>query len=95
MGAAILTPLGSFDMEPSFLNKIIKQRIALLACRNGENYMADRKPGYDLKSLSKMLNLGVVTLRKYIRRGDLKAKKIGKSYYVTDNNLMKFLEPEK
>ena len=60
-----------------------------------ENTMPDRKPGYDLKSLSKILSLGVITLRKYIRRGDLKAKKISKAYYVTDSNLMKFLEPEK
>ena len=60
-----------------------------------ENITSERKPGYDLKSLSKILNIGVVTLRKYIRRGDLTAKKIGKAYYVTDSNLLKFLEPEK
>ena len=81
----IPTMPNTFFLKRSFMSK------------NGvaENTMPDRKPGYDLKSLSKILSLGVVTLRKYIRRGDLKAKKISKAYYVTDSNLMKFLEPEK
>ena len=38
---------------------------------------------YDLKSLSKKFNIGIRTLREYIKRGELKAKKIGRAYYVT------------
>jgi DNA-binding transcriptional MerR regulator len=49
-------------------------------------------PVYNLKDLSKKLNLSIRTLRKYIKRGDLKARKIGKAYYVTEPNLLDFLE---
>ena len=59
-----------------------------------ENTLPERKPAYDLKSLSKILNIGVVTLRTYIRRGDLRAKKLGRSYFVTMENLREFLEPD-
>ena len=47
---------------------------------------------YDLKDLSVKLKIGIRTLREYIKRGELKAKKIGKAYYVTELNLMAFLE---
>ncbi len=73
-----------------------------------ENYAAlhrkaDRKhcivsnetPIYDLKTLSAKLNIGIRTLRKYIQRGELRAKKVGKAYYVTEPNLMRFLDPER
>ena len=49
-------------------------------------------PVYDLKALSEKLNIGIRTLREYIKKGKLKAKKIGRSYYVTESNLMVFLE---
>ena len=54
---------------------------------------ANETPVYDLKSLSNKLNLSIRTLREYIKRGDLKAKRIGKSYYVTEHSLMDFLDP--
>jgi predicted site-specific integrase-resolvase len=47
---------------------------------------------FNLKDLSKKLKIGIPTLRKYIRKGDLKSKKIGRAYYVTEPNLMAFLE---
>ncbi len=50
---------------------------------------------YDLKALSDKLNIGIRTLREYIKRGELKAKKIGKAYYVTEPNLIAFLEPKR
>jgi hypothetical protein len=49
-------------------------------------------PIYDLKDLSVKLKLGIRTLREYIKNGELKAKKVGKAYYVTEPNLMAFLE---
>ena len=55
--------------------------------------MSNETPVYDLKALSDKLNIGIRTLREYIKAGELKAKKIGKAYYVTDPNLMAFLEP--
>jgi excisionase family DNA binding protein len=49
---------------------------------------------YNLKDLSRKLKISIGTLRKYIKSGKLKAKKIGKAYYVTESNLMAFLEPD-
>jgi excisionase family DNA binding protein len=56
--------------------------------------MTNQIPVYDLKDLSKLLKLSVRTLRKYIRRKELTAKMIGNAYYVTESNLMAFLEPD-
>ncbi len=50
-------------------------------------------PVYNLKDLSKKLKISIRTLREYVKKGDLKAKKIGKAYYVTEPNLLAFLEP--
>ncbi len=46
---------------------------------------------YDLKDLSVKLKISVRTLREYVKRGELKAKKIGKTYFVTEPNLIAFL----
>jgi predicted site-specific integrase-resolvase len=51
-------------------------------------------PIYNLKDLSKKLKISVRTLREYIKRGELKAKMVGKAYYVTEFNLMVFLDPD-
>ena len=56
--------------------------------------MTNEIPVYDLKDLSKKLKISVRTLREYIKSGKLKAKKIGKAYYVTEPNLMTFLDPD-
>ncbi len=56
--------------------------------------MANEKPIYDLKDLSKKLKISVRTLREYVKAGRLKAKLIGRAYYVTESNLMAFLDPE-
>ena len=56
--------------------------------------MSEGTPVYNLKVLSEKLNIGIRTLRKYFQRGELKAKKVGKAYYVTEPNLMRFLESE-
>lgn len=60
----------------------------------GAESMTNETPVYDLKDLSKKLKISVRTLRQYIKSGKLKAKKIGKAYYVTEPNLMAFLEPD-
>jgi len=49
-------------------------------------------PIYNLKDLSKKLKISIRTLREYVKSGELKAKKIGKAYYVTEPNLLAFLE---
>jgi len=55
--------------------------------------MTNETPIYDLKDLSKKLKISIRTLRKYVKSGELKAKKVGKAYYVTEHNLMAFLDP--
>lgn len=47
---------------------------------------------YDLKELAEKLNISVGTLREYIKRKDPTASKIGKAYYVTEPNLLSFIE---
>jgi len=56
--------------------------------------MSNETPIYDLKDLSKKLKISVRTLREYVKRGELKAKMIGKAYYVTEPSLMDFLDSE-
>ena len=55
------------------------------------NEKLNEVPIYDLPALSKKLNIGVRTLREYIKSGKLKAKKVGKAYFVTEPNLLNFL----
>jgi len=49
---------------------------------------------YDLKALSKKLGIHRRTLREYIKKGDLQAKRIGRAYYVTEKALISFLAPK-
>lgn len=56
--------------------------------------MTNELPIYDLKDLSKKLKISIRTLREYIKNGKLRAKKIGKAYYVTKSNLMALLDPD-
>lgn len=46
---------------------------------------------YDLREMSKKLNLHPITLRGYIEQGRLEAIKIGRSYRVTEESLQAFL----
>lgn len=52
------------------------------------------KQFYNVENLSKMLFIPVDTVRKYIRKGRIKAIKIGKFYLVSEENLQKFLDGE-
>jgi len=54
--------------------------------------MTNETPIYDLKTLSIKLKISVRTLREYIKKGELEAKRIGRAYYVTEPNLMDFLD---
>ena len=53
--------------------------------------MKNEIPIYDLKDLNKKMKISIRTLREYIKRGDLKASKIGRAYFVTEPNLMAFM----
>ena len=54
--------------------------------------MTNETPIYDLKDLEWKLKISTRTLREYIKKGDLEASKIGRSYYVTEPKLMAFIE---
>jgi excisionase family DNA binding protein len=47
---------------------------------------------YNLQDIADMTGIGVQTWRRYIKSGELKASKIGKSYLVFEQNFLKFLE---
>jgi len=50
---------------------------------------------FTLDEVSEMLGVQVVTLRKYIKNGDLRARKIGGSvWYVTEEAVQEFLRGE-
>jgi hypothetical protein len=60
---------------------ILKSEVGFL-CLERRPY--DYQPG--------KFNISIRTLREYIKRGDLKTKKIGRAYYMTERNLLEFLE---
>ena len=47
---------------------------------------------YNLEELRDILEVSVITLGKYIRSGKLKGRKIGRRWYVSRDNLKRFLE---
>ncbi len=47
---------------------------------------------YDLKEIAEILDVSNSTLLEYIKKGKLKAKKIGERYLIEDRNLREFLE---
>jgi len=49
---------------------------------------------YSVKDLSEMLPITPLTIREYFRKGKIKGNKIGKNWYVTEENLESFIEGE-
>lgn len=47
---------------------------------------------YDLKELSKILDMTVPSLRAYVNKGKLKGKKLGVKWYVTEQSLAEYFE---
>lgn len=48
-----------------------------------------------LDVLAEKLGIHIVTLRRYVRQGKLKARKIGRRYYVSKDNLKDFVNTTK
>jgi excisionase family DNA binding protein len=44
-----------------------------------------------VEDIAKVLGTHVITIRRYIRSGKLKAQKVGKSYYVSKENFKDFI----
>ncbi len=53
-----------------------------------------RKKFYNVEALAKMLFVPVQTVRLYIRRGRIKALKVGRRYLVSEEALEAFLNGE-
>ena len=53
--------------------------------------MADMKV-YTLLEVEKLLGVGYQSLRKFIKRGDIKARKVGTKWIVTEDALKEYLE---
>jgi len=49
---------------------------------------------FSLQELSSKLKVSIITLRKYVRTGKLKAQKIGRKLYVSEKNLRAYLHGE-
>lgn len=47
----------------------------------------------NLKQIAKELNISVITIRRYIKSGKLRAKRIGKEYRVSRSDLNNFINP--
>ena len=50
-----------------------------------------RITAYTVPEVAEMMRVVPATVYKYIKRGELKAKKIGNKYYVTDRTLEEFI----
>jgi len=46
---------------------------------------------HSVKDVSKLLDLSEVSVRKYLREGKIKAKKIGAKWYVANKDLKEYL----
>ena len=49
---------------------------------------------YNLKDISDKMGIGVLTLRKYVRIGKLKAHKAGRKYLVTGQEVKRYLDSQ-
>ena len=49
---------------------------------------------YEVEELAEMLNVGEPTIRRYLREGRLKGKKLAKRWYVSEENLKDYFQPE-
>ena len=49
---------------------------------------------YDVEELAEMLDVGLPTIRRYLRQGKLKGKKLAKRWYVSEDNLKDYFQPE-
>ena len=49
---------------------------------------------YEVEELAEMLNVGEPTIRRYLREGRLKGKKLAKRWYVSEEALKDYFQPE-
>ena len=49
---------------------------------------------YDVEELAEMLSVGLPTIRRYLREGRLKGKKLAKRWYVSEESIKEYFQPE-
>jgi len=49
---------------------------------------------YDVEEVAEMLSVGEPTIRRYLRQGKLKGKKLAKRWYVSEEALKDYFQPE-
>ena len=49
---------------------------------------------YTVQEVAEILHKTPTTVREYIKRGDLKAKRVGRPWYITEKALEEFISPE-
>lgn len=49
---------------------------------------------YDVEEVAEMLSVGEPTIRRYLRQGKLKGKKLAKRWYVSEESLKDYFQPE-
>ena len=46
---------------------------------------------YDIQEASKLINLTPQSIRQYIKKGKIKAQKVGTRYYIAEENIQEFI----
>ena len=49
---------------------------------------------YAVEELAEMLDVGLPTIRRYLREGRLKGKKLAKRWYVSEEAIKDYFQPE-
>lgn len=49
---------------------------------------------YTVEELAEKLDVGTPTIRRYLREGRLKGRKLAKRWYVSEENLKEYFNPE-
>ena len=49
---------------------------------------------YDVEEVAEMLDVGEPTIRRYLREGRLKGKKLAKRWYVSEEAIKDYFQPE-
>lgn len=50
---------------------------------------------YDVQETAEKLNVTAQTIRNYVRRGRLKAQRVGRSLYISEKTLKEYLNGDK
>lgn len=50
---------------------------------------------YNTREMEEKIKVTVTTIKKYIHSGTLKARKVGRQWYVSENELKRLFEPDK